>query len=124
MRTAEIAITDRYIAEPQSAPDERRAHPRETLFAAALLVLADGSTQLCTMVDRSLGGFRLKLQADHQLPDHFQLIDLLSGLGYEGQTVWRAEALAGARRLATYDLRAEQDGVGERLQAAWKAALA
>lgn len=124
MRTAELATTDRYIAEPQSAPDERRAHPRETLFAAAMLVLPDGSTQLCTMVDRSLGGFRLKLHTVDPLPDRFELIDLLSGLGYEGLTVWRTEAQAGARRLATYDLRAQQDGIGERLQTAWKTALA
>ena len=123
MRTADLATADRYIAEPRSGP-ERRAHPRETLFAAALLVLADGSTQLCTMVDRSLGGFRLELHTGDRIPDRFALIDLLSGLGYEGLTVWRANAQAGARRLATYDLRVEQDGVGEKLQAAWKAALA
>lgn len=123
MRTADLADTERFIAEPSSGP-ERRAHPRETLFATALLVLADGSTQLCTMVDRSLGGFRLKLKAGAALPDHFALIDLLSGLGYEGEVVWRADVLAGARRLATYDLRADQDGVGERLQTAWKTALA
>jgi hypothetical protein len=95
MRTAELATIERYIAEPRSGP-ERRAHPRETLFVTALLVLPDG----------------------------FQLIDLLSGLGYEGLTVWRAPPEAGARRLATYDLRAAQDGIGEKLQAAWKAALA
>jgi len=123
MRTAELADTERYIAEPTAGP-ERRSHPRETLFATALLVLADGTTQLCTLVDRSLGGFRLKLHTNDQLPDQFELIDLLSGLGYEGQTVWRAEALAGARRIATYDLRAEQDGIGQRLQTAWKTALA
>lgn len=123
MRTAELATVERYIAEPRSGP-ERRAHPRATLFVTALLVLPDGSTPLCTLVDRSLGGFRVKLHTEDRLPDRFELIDLLSGLGYEGLTVWRAPPEAGARRLATYDLRAEQDGIGEKLQAAWKAALA
>ena len=113
---------ERYIAEPTSGP-ERRAHPRETLFVTAMLVLPDGATQLCTLVDRSAGGFRLRLHTEDRLPDQFALIDLLSGLGYEGRTVWRAPPNAGAMRLATYDLRAEQDGVGANLQAAWKAAL-
>ena len=122
MPAADTATTERYIAEPTSGP-ERRTHPRETLFVTAMLVLADGETQLCTLVDRSAGGFRIKLHTEDRLPDRFALIDLLSGLGYEGQTVWRAPPNAGARRLATHDLRADQSGVGAKLQSAWRAAL-
>ena len=114
---------ERYIAEPTSGP-ERRAHPRETLFVTAMLVLPDGKTQLCTLADRSAGGFRIRLHTEDRLPDQFALIDLLSGLGYEGQTVWQTPPNVGARRLATYDLRADQSGVGAKLQATWKAALA
>ena len=124
MSSAESATTERYIAEPVSGPEERRAHPRETLFVTAMLVAPDGSTSLCTLVDRSVGGFRIRLHADQQAPDRFTLIDLLSGLAYDGLTVWRNQAEAGARRLTTYDLRADQSGMGETLQAAWKAALA
>jgi len=122
MSRAEPAA-ERYIAEPRSGPD-RRAHPRETLFTVAMLVVADGNTRACTLVDRSLGGVRVRLEPWDDLPDRFQLIDLLSGLAYDLETVWRAPPEAGARRLRTYDLRRPDSVAGCRLQAAWHRATA
>jgi hypothetical protein len=122
-----VPTREKFIAEPRDHLEpghERRAHPRQTLFTAGMLLFEDGGSDLCTIVDRSLGGFRLRLNDERELPDRFTLIDLVAGLGFEGQTVWRKPPEAGCRALMRYDLRRSPKGRGARLQEIWKASVA
>lgn len=114
---------ERFIAEPRPGFD-RRGSPREPVFLTGLLVLGDGGIVSCVIVDRSETGLRIKILEDVQLPDHFGLIDLLSGVGHECQTAWSNAPFAGVRKLASHDLRAEQTGLAGDLQRIWRTALA
>jgi hypothetical protein len=114
---------ERFIAEPKP-PVDRRGSPREQVFLTGLLVRGDGETAACIIVDRSETGFRIKLLEGGELPERFGLIDLVAGVGHEGQTVWRSAPFAGARKLASYDLREAQTGMAATLQHVWRTALA
>lgn len=122
MGTAE-AERERFIAEPKPGFD-RRGSPREQVFLTGLLVFGDNETAACIIVDRSESGFRVKLLEDVVLPERFGLIDLVAGVGHEGQTVWSNAPFAGARKLRSYDLHAEQTGMALTLQTIWWTALA
>lgn len=114
--------SERFIAEPKPAPD-RRGSPRERVDLPGLLVDPAGGVCQCMIVDRSQGGFRIRLLDDNPIPEVFGLIDLVAGVGFEGHVVWRQAHLAGARALVRHDLRAGQKGFAQRLQDAWTAAL-
>jgi hypothetical protein len=122
MGTDEIG-RERFIAEPKP-PLDRRGSPREQVFLTGLLVWGDGETAACIIVDRSETGFRVKLLEGDELPDRFGLIDLVAGVGHEGQTVWRSMPFAGARKLASFDLHDAQSGLAAILQRVWRTALA
>lgn len=113
---------ERFIAEPRP-PMERRASPREQVFLTGLMVRMDGTTAPCIIVDRSRGGFRIQLESG-ETPDSFGLIDLVAGTAYRGETAWRNEPFAGARKTATYDLQEPQSGFAAVMQSAWRQALA
>lgn len=114
---------ERFIAEPQPGFD-RRGSPREQVFLTGLLVLPGEEIAACVIVDRSEGGFRIKLLEDTPLPPRFGLIDLVAGVGHEGETVWHKAPFAGARRLKSYDLHISQAELGGVLQRVWRTALA
>ena len=114
---------ERFIAEPKPGFD-RRGSPREPVFLTGLLVFGDDQIVACVIVDRSDSGFRVKLLEDAILPEHFGLIDLLSGVGHQCQAVWRKPPFAGMRKLESHDLREPQDGVAANLQRVWRTALA
>lgn len=119
----ENAPRERFIAEPKPGFD-RRGSPREPVFLTGLLVVGDDQIVSCVIVDRSESGFRIKLLEDAALPERFGLIDLLSGVGHECQTVWCDAPFAGVRKLESHDLRAEQTGLAGDLQRIWRTALA
>lgn len=114
---------ERFIAEPRPGFD-RRGSPREPVFLTGLLVFGDAQIVSCVIVDRSEGGFRIKILEDTELPDQFGLIDLLSGVGHECRTAWRNAPFAGTRKVSSHDLRAPQTGWAANLQHIWRTALA
>lgn len=117
------AARERFIAEPKP-PVDRRGSPREQVFLTGLLVTEAGETLACIIVDRSESGFRIKLLEGDDLPSRFGLIDLVAGVGHEGQTVWTSKPFAGARKLRSFDLHAPQTGLAATLQDVWRTALA
>ncbi len=119
----EEAGRERFIAEPKP-PVDRRGSPREQVFLTGLLVTEAGETLACIIVDRSESGFRIKLLEGDDLPPHFGLIDLVAGVGHEGQTVWTSKPFAGARKLKSFDLHEPQTGLAATLQDVWRTALA
>lgn len=119
----ENTTRERFIAEPKPGFD-RRGSPREPVFLTGLLVFGDDQVVSCVVVDRSEGGFRVKILEDAEFPDRFGLIDLLSGVGHECQTAWRKAPFVGARKLGSHDLRETQDGPAANLQRIWRTALA
>lgn len=116
------APRERFIAEPQPGLD-RRGSPRRQVFLTGLLVLPGEEIAACIIVDRSESGFRIKLLEEVQLPRHFGLIDLVAGVGHEGEAVWFNAPFAGARRLKSYDLHIAQPELGGVLQKVWRTAL-
>ena len=114
---------ERFIAEPKPGFD-RRGSAREPVFLTGLLVFGDNEIVSCVILDRSESGFRIKLLEDVALPEHFGLIDLLSGVGHECKAVWRNAPFAGVHKLESHDLRAEQTGLAGDLQRIWRTALA
>jgi hypothetical protein len=119
----ENAPRERFIAEPKPGFD-RRGSAREPVFLTGLLVFGEDQIVSCVIVDRSESGLRIKLLEDVALPEHFSLIDLLSGVGHECQAVWCNAPFAGARKSKSHDLRAEQTGLAGELQRIWRTALA
>ena len=113
---------ERFIAEPQR-PLDRRMHPRQEVFLNGLIVLTDGATVGCIIVDRSQTGFRLKVLAEFSLPDQFGLIDLVAGVGHDNETIWREMPFAGSKTLAKYDLHQAAPGRATTLRDIWTAAL-
>ena len=114
---------EKFIAEPKLGFDRRR-HPRRPAHLSALVVDDAGKTSPCVIMDHSQSGFRIRLLSADHLADQFGLIDLLSGVGHEGQLVWHEGQEIGARSSAQFDLRSEQNGVGLTLQQIWRTALA
>jgi hypothetical protein len=109
---------------PASRPTyDRRIAPREPAQLPAILVAANAREIPCMIVDRSEEGFRLRIAGDEAIPDHFHLVDLLTGVGHEARVAWRDLPMVGSRSLRSYDLHVPQQGIGATLQRIWTAAL-
>ncbi len=107
-----------------SRAGDRRASPRESVSLPAFLLLAGDELVSCTIVDRSLEGFRIDLgEAVTTVPDRFLMVDLLGGIGHEAQVAWRGGSFVGARSLRRHDLHEPQAGVAAELKKAWARAL-
>lgn len=102
---------------------ERRAHPRFRTLLTGLIVDAGLNTVRCAIVNRSEGGFRLRLSDDNAPPANFLMIDVREGVAHEAQTVWSNLPLLGARSTKAHRLATAQDGLGRALQSIWRSAL-
>lgn len=107
-----------------SRAGDRRASPRESVSLPAFLLMDGGELLSCTIVDRSLEGFRIELaEAGTAVPDRFLMVDILGGIGHEAQVAWRGGTFVGARSLRRHDLHEPQVGVAAELKQAWARAL-
>ena len=82
----------------RSRPDplDRRISSRSQTDIKAVIKL-DGFDLPCAIRDRSSGGARLVMKADHPLPTAFRLVELKSGREHAATLIWTDKRQAGVR---------------------------
>jgi hypothetical protein len=85
------------------AGEEKRRAPRVATKLDA--VLADDGRMLsrCAILDINAYGAKLDV-GEHQAPDAFYLVDVLSAVAYKARIVWRQAPLVGTRFSETWSL--------------------
>ena len=89
------------VAPPPAAPSlsdlRRDARRRTRLRAGKILDRANRFLMDATIIDRSLGGFRLRLSRDGAVPEIFHLYDEECGVIFAARQIWRRQGVIGAR---------------------------
>ena len=93
------------MSMPALIPVERRKHIRLGTALPALIIVHDTGTLCpCTVVDLSVGGGRLRLDIETDLPDRFEL--LFTKIGDVRRTcrvAWRKENFLGVEFSGKFD---------------------
>ena len=105
------SITASSVAEsdggrrPAAEQAERRRRGRRRAILSGFLVLDDGRSSPCRIVDISDTGARVKLPTVMPLPPKLWLINASEWLAYEAALAWRSETDAGLRFLSKRNLK-------------------
>ena len=100
-----VADSDRSLRQPAPKQAERRRRGRRRAILSGFLVLDDGRSSPCRIVDISDSGARVKLPTMMPLPPKLWLINASDWLAYETALAWRSETDAGLRFLSTRNLK-------------------
>lgn len=100
-----VADIVRDYADPSSQASERRGRGRRRAILAGLLLLDDGRSCHCRIVDMSDTGARVRLPTLMPLPDKLWLLNTSGWAGYEVELKWRSDMDIGLRFLSKRDLR-------------------
>ena len=92
------------MAVATSAAD-RRLHTRETASETVRLVAPGGHAYDAVVVDRSLRGLRVQLEAAGTLPSEVTVLSRSTGAAHVARVVWRAPPYAGLAISRTVDMR-------------------
>ncbi len=105
VKASSVADIVREYADPNSQRSERRGRGRRRAILAGLLLLDDGRSCHCRIVDMSDTGARVRLPTLTALPDKFWLLNASGWLAYEVELKWRSDMDLGLRFLSKHDLR-------------------
>ena len=100
-----VAETDRSPRPAAAEQVERRRRGRQRAILSGFLVLDDGRSSPCRIVDISDSGARVKLPTVMLLPPTLWLINASDWLAYEAALAWRSETEAGLRFLSKRNLK-------------------
>lgn len=100
-----VADIVREYADPDSRRSDRRDRGRRRAILAGLLLLDDGRSCHCRIVDMSDTGARVRLPTLTPLPDKLWLLNASGWMGYEVELKWRSDMDLGLRFLSKHDLR-------------------
>ncbi|MCW2274981.1 hypothetical protein GJ654_10555 [Rhodoblastus acidophilus] len=86
---------------PAARKDERRSAPRRRtrLRSGKVLDRANGFVVETSILDRSIGGLRLRLARDCEAPEIFHLFDDENESIFAFRIIWRRQNMLGARML-------------------------
>jgi hypothetical protein len=105
IKVSSVAESDRQMHPPAPDQAERRRRGRRRAILSGFLVLDDGRSSSCRIVDISDSGARVKLPTMLPLPPKLWLINASDWLAYEAALAWRSETEAGLRFLSTRNLK-------------------
>ena len=100
-----VAESDRSLRPAAAEQVERRRRGRRRAILSWFLVLDDGRSSSCRIVDISDSGARVKLPTVMPLPPKLWLINASEWLAYEVALAWRSETEAGLSFLSKRNLK-------------------
>ena len=102
------------------SPADRRLHPREAASETVRLVAPSGHAYDAVVVDRSLRGLRVQLDAAGTLPSEVTVLSRNSGAAYVAKVVWRTAPYAGLSISNTVDMRTASGPDSAGLRRLWR----
>ena len=100
--------------------DDRRAESRQAAQGRVRLVLASGHALDAELVDRSLKGMRVRLEAAGSLPPEVSVLSLANAAIYQAKVVWRSPPYAGLTVSRTIDMRTRDAARDVEAQRLWR----
>ena len=103
---------------------ERRVRSRRRSALRGCLCFPGGRAANCTIQNLSVGGCRIRLKEDGQLPMAVVLLDFSNRLAHEAQVTWQEGETAGLEFSASYDIANPRDQRGHELKRLYDEAAA
>ena len=103
---------------------ERRVRSRRRSALRGCLCMPGGRWANCTIQNLSVGGGRIRLKQDSQLPMTVVLLDFSNRLAHEAQVTWQEGETAGLEFSASYDITHPHDERGHELRRLYDEAAA
>ena len=107
-----------------SSAADRRLHPREAASETVRLVDRSGHAFDAVVVDRSLRGLRVQLEAAATLPSEVTVLSRSAGAAYVAKVVWRTAPYAGLSISSTVDMRTASGPESAGLLKLWREHIA
>ena len=98
---------------------EKRGGGRQRVLLSGTIVFGAHS-QVCSIINRSENGARLRLLTRQPLPSIFYLIDVEKGRAHEAEMVWLKRPLAGVAFKTSLDLSGPLEPEHKHLERLWK----
>lgn len=109
------------MSDPGLPPGaERRQHPREAANETVKIVSAGGHAFDAVVVDRSLRGLRVRLEAAASLPSDVHVLSRTSGSVHIAKVVWRTPPHAGLSISRTVEMRTATGSDTADLRRMWR----
>ena len=99
---------------------DRRLHPREAVREAVRLVTPTGRAYDAVVVDRSLRGLRIEIDAATILPAEMSVLSQSAGAVHMAKIVWRTGSYVGVSILRTVDMRTASGPEAASLHKLWR----
>ena len=103
---------------------DRRLYPREAASEAVRLVAPSGHAYDAVVVDRSLRGLRVQLEAAGTLPSEVTVLSRSTGAAHVARVVWRTASYAGLSISRTVDMRTASGSESAGLLKLWREHIA